>query len=94
MKRNRNTFFSNYNTQTQAFIPNGMPNIENQPFTGTTMNSSYYSGPDIATSNDIDNRLSKLERQINRLDNRLTKLENSLSTTEIKDNNYTNMYML
>ena len=94
MKRNRNTFFSNYNAQTQAFVPNGFPNMENQPFTGTSMNSNFYSGPDISTANDIDNRLSKLERQINRLDNRLTKLENTLSTPEIKENNYTNMYML
>ena len=94
MKRNRNTFFSNYNAQTQAFIPNGIPNTENQPYVGTSMMQNHYSGPDIATSNDIDNRLSKLERQINRLDNRLTKLENSMSSTEIKDNNYTNMYML
>ena len=95
MKRNRNTFFSNYNTQSQAFIPNGIPNQENIPFNQTTMNSSYYSGPDIASANDIDNRLSKIERQINRLDNRLTKLENTLSTTtEIKETNYSNMYML
>lgn len=95
MKRNRNTFFSNYNAQTQSFIPNGIPNIENQPFNQTAMNSSYYSGPDISSINDIDNRISKIERQINRLDNRLTKLETNLQTpTEIKETNYSNMYML
>ena len=95
MKRNRNTFFSNYNAQSQAFIPNGMPNTESIPYNQTSMNSSYYSGPAIAEANDIDNRISKIERQINRLDNRLTKLENSLSTpTEIKETNYSNMYML
>lgn len=95
MKRNRNTFFSNYNAQSQAYIPNGIPNQDNIPFNQASMNTSYYSGPDIASTNDIDNRLSKIERQINRLDNRLTKLENNLSTpTEIKETNYNNMYML
>lgn len=94
MKRNRNTFFSNYNAQTQSYIPNGIPSFEQGPYTQTSMNSNYYSGPDINQSNDIDNRLSKIERQINRLDNRLSKLENQSITTEIKDNNYTNMYML
>lgn len=105
MKKNRNTFFSNYNTQTQSYIPdfqNGMqpPNMQQAmppqfaPYGQTSMNSSYYSGPDIAANNDIDNRLSKIERQINRLDNRLSKLENN-SITEIKENNYSNnMYML
>lgn len=99
MKRNRNTFFSNYNAQSQAYIPNGMPQSMPQPefgpYSQSSMSSNYYSGPDIATQSDIDNRLSKIERQINRLDNRLTKLENSaLPTTDIKENNYTNMYML
>ena len=100
MKRNRNTFFSNYNAQTQAYIPNGMPNFQQTPtsefgpYTQSSMNSSYYSGPDINSNNELDNRLSKIERQINRLDNRLSKLENQTMTTEIKDNNYTNMYML
>lgn len=94
MKRNRNSFFSNYNAQTQSFIPN-IPNNDVGPYTQSSINSNYYSGPDINYSNDIDNRLSKIERQINRLDNRLTKLENQSSgTSEIKDNNYTNMYML
>lgn len=100
MKRNRNTFFSNYNAQTQSYIPNGMPNMQQMPtndfgpYTQTSMNSNYYSGPDINATNDLDNRLSKIERQINRLDNRISKLENQTMTTEITDNNYTNMYML
>lgn len=103
MKKDRNTFFSNYNAQTQSYIPNypnmqvQQPNMNTQfgPYQQASMNSSYYSGPDIASTNDIDNRLSKIERQINRLDNRLTKLENTTATTEIKENNYSNnMYML
>lgn len=106
MKRDRNSFFSNYTAQTQSFIPNGIPNMNqftNQtmpnnnfgPYTESSMNSSYYSGPNIASTNDFDNRLSKIERQINRLDNRLTKLENmTQNTPEVTENNYNNMYML
>lgn len=106
MKKNRNTFFSNYNAQTQSYIPDfqtGMmpnqaiapqPNNQFGPYNQTSMNSSYYSGPDIGNYNDIDNRLSKIERQINRLDNRLSKLENQ-PVTENNENNFSNnMYML
>ncbi len=102
MRKDRNTFFTNYNAQSASYIPN-MPNIQGipnnaGPYQASQTNSSYYSGPDIGISNEIDNRLSKIERQINRLDNRLTKLENSMSNfngnTEINENNYSNMYML
>ncbi len=109
MRKDRNTFFTNYNAQTASYIPN-VPNIPNNipnninnnygPYQASQTNSSFYSGPDIGMSNEIDNRLSKIERQINRLDNRLTKLESSLSNnntttnTEINENNYSNMYML
>lgn len=96
MKRNRNSFFTNYNAQQQTFIPDGMP-IPNQqmPYTQSSMNSNYYSGPTLTNSNDIDNRLSKIERQINRLDNRLSKLESTNNVqTESSEINYNNMYML
>ncbi len=106
MKKDRNTFFSNYNAQTQSYIPDFqntmMPNqpmqtmqpMPNGPYNQASMNSSYYSGPDIQNYNDIDNRLSKIERQINRLDNRLSKLENQ-PVTENNENNFSNnMYML
>jgi len=109
MKKDRNTFFSNYNAQTQSYIPDfpqpmtnqqfqqpGMPNNQFGAFGQTSMNSSYYNGPDIAASNELDNRLSKIERQINRLDNRLSKLENNQKAlTEVNENNISNnMYML
>ncbi len=104
MKKNRNTFFSNYNAQTQSYIPN-FPNNMNQavipdnnfmPYNQTSMNSSYYSGPDISIQQELDNRLSKIERQLNRLDNRLSKLEGTISKPDnITENNYSNnMYML
>ena len=95
MKRNRNSFFTNYNAQQQSYIPDGMPMPNQAPYTQSSMNSSYYSGPALTNSNDIDNRLSKIERQINRLDNRLSKLENSSNIqNESSDINYNNMYML
>lgn len=103
MRKDRNTFFTNYNAQTASYMPNipnmqGIPNNNYGPYQTSQTNSSYYSGPDIGMSNEIDNRLSKIERQINRLDNRLSKLENNLPTingnTEINENNYSNMYML
>ena len=101
MKKDRNTFFSNPNYQ-NPMMNNGMMNtavgFSGQPnaYGSTSMNSSYYSGPDIASSNELDNRLSKIERQINRLDNRLSKLEQSTTQpTEINENNISNnMYML
>lgn len=92
MKRNRNTFFTNYQAQTESFIP---PIPNNQPYNQASMNYNYYSGPNIENYNEIDNRLSKIERQINRLDNRLSKLESSTITKlEQSDQNYSNMYML
>lgn len=103
MRKDRNTFFTNYNAQTASYIPNmqNMPNMSNNnfgPYQASQTNSSFYSGPDIGMNNELDNRLSKIERQINRLDNRMTKLENSIpsqsQTTEITENNYSNMYML
>jgi len=92
MKKDRNTFFSNYNAQTQSYFP--APNNFG-PYTQASMNSNYYSGPEIATNNELENRLSKIERQINRLDNRLSKLENNItSLPQDTTNNYSNMYML
>ena len=55
MKRNRNSFFTNYNAQQQTFIPDGIPMPNQQiPYTQSSMNSNYYSGPALTNSNDID----------------------------------------
>lgn len=97
MKRNRNTFFTNYSAQNQAYIPD-MPNNFG-PYTQGSQSQSFYNGPDIGMNNEIDNRLSKIERQVNRLDARLSKLENmqnitTTTTTTTSDPNYQNMYMI
>lgn len=93
MRKDRNTFFTNYSAQNQSYIPN-MPAPMEQfgPFQAANSSSSFYSGPDIAASNDLENRLSKIERQINRLDERLKKLENYSNPSN--DVNYQNMYMI
>ena len=92
MRKDRNTFFTNYSAQNQAYIPNiPMPNNQFGPYQAANTSSSFYSGPDIAASNDLENRLSKIERQINRLDERLKKLENFTTPNET---NYQNMYMI
>ena len=102
MRKNRNSFFTesnmNYsNFQAQAPINGAMPYAQ-----GTNYNS-FYQGqtpnnigmPYVDNSDSIENRLAKLERQINRLNARVNKLE-SLNTTFIDDNIDTsgNMYML
>lgn len=94
MKKDRNTFFTNYSAQNQSYIPN-FPTQPQQfgPYQSANTQSSFYSGPDLGYSNDLENRLSKLERQINRLDARLSKLEN-MSNINTTDSNYQNMYMI
>ena len=95
MKRDRNSFFSNYTSQYQSYNQNmGMPTNGINPY----MNNNFY-GNDLSFQNDIDNRLSKIERQLNRLDQRITTIENRLQTTNItspntNDQNYQNMYMI
>lgn len=84
MKRDRNSFFSNYTAQNTSFIPNMQP-----PF----INEQTQQMPDMNGYNDIDNRLNKLERMVNRLESRVSKLENLNSQTPTT-NNYSNMYML
>ena len=94
MKKERSAFFQN---QASAYYyPNNM--MPNYPM-GSTSNSSYYEGPMMPNmpndsyNNEIETRLAKIERQINRLDTRLTKLESDTPISNIKDYD-NNMYML
>lgn len=95
MKKNRNSFFqeSNY----QSYNPNMLGDI-NSPYQAAS--NFFYQGPmpnNYTTGlNDIESRLAKIERQLNRFDYRLNKLENTknvISSEEFENNN-TNMYML
>lgn len=110
MKKDRNSFFSEYNMSAY----NNMPMMPNMYPNQVASQSSFYSGPvspDMMNmynqnsnmnnnyTNDIESRISKLERQINRLETRLSKLEQELtsfhSATDNLDNTYnTNMYMV
>ncbi len=99
MKKTRNSFFSEGNMNYQGFNPNmNMPGVG--PYQAQTAYNSFYSGPNpnmvqYNNTNDLESRLAKIERQLNRLDHRISKLE-TMSNTLIDDydTNTTNMYML
>ena len=97
MKKTRNSFFSESNFQ--SYNPN--MNVQGAPY--QSAGNYFYQGPvpnnnynTINTGNDIESRLAKIERQINRIDYRLTKLENTnnIITSDDFDTNNSNMYML
>ena len=98
MRKNRNSFFTesnmNYsNFQAQGAIPQAMPyaNANYNPYQAQPNIGMPY----VDNSDSRENRLAKIERQINRLNARINKLE-SLNTTFLDDNIDTsgNMYML
>ena len=72
----------NVNTQYQAYGQNLVP----MPMQNPNM---------MPNNSDMESRLAKIERQINRLDHRISKLEaNSNTIIDDYDSNTTNMYML
>jgi len=96
MKKSRNSFFQESNFQ--SYNTNAFPPMA-QSISGANY---FYQGPvpnNYTTNypgNDIESRLAKIERQINRMDYRISKLENSNQTFSIDDvdANNSNMYML
>lgn len=68
----------NINSQYQAYGPNVIPDNYNQNYYNQNQNQNY--------SNDYEDRISKLERQIRNLDVRIQKLESAGS--EVTDNIY------
>lgn len=109
MKKDRNSFFSEYNMSSYNNLGPMMPNMyPNQ----VSSQSSFYSGPVIndnmlpyqnqpmnnnTYTSDIESRISKIERQIGRIENRLKNIESELSNN-FNTNNDTgynnNMYMV
>ncbi len=76
----------NVNSQIQAYGPNAMnqgvyPNMYMQNPNMTQEQMGYYD-----ESNEYNERISKLERQVKNLDSRLQKLENA--NNEVNDNVY------
>ncbi len=78
MKKNRDSFFSEYSMQ------NGM--INTPPFMGNNPSYNMYS--------DIDARLSKIERSIDRLEARVNRLEGDNHSNMGSEYNSNSMYML
>ena len=99
MKKTRNSFFQQESSY-QAY--NANPNINPQMAPYQTSSNYFYQGPvpnnynTMPINNDIESRIAKIERQINRIDYRLSKLENAnnIITSEDFDTNNYNMYML
>ena len=98
MKKTRNSFFSE--SSYQSFNPTPYTNQQMAPFEASS--NYFYQGPipnnynTLGSNNDIESRLAKIERQINRLDYRISKLENSnnVMSSDDFDTNNSNMYML
>ncbi len=109
MKKDRNSFFesSNFNmsAMNQNMNPMNMPNQNMMP--NMSANSSFYASQNIpmpmpnypnmnmgsSSLTELESRISKIERNINRLDARLSKLEgNSFSQTPYDSDG--NMYMV
>ena len=95
MRKNRNSFFSESNMAYEGYNPN-MNMMSGAPYQTQTAYNSFYSGPNpnLNNSSDLESRLAKIERQINRLDHRISKLESTSSYIDEIDSNNTNMYML
>lgn len=97
MKKNRNSFFQEYGYNSyNNNIPQNMQNI-GFPNQMVSSNSSFYSGPAEQNNNmfyDIDSRISKIERELNRLDSRITALEKSNPIEQDYNYSKNNMYMV
>ncbi len=92
MLRNRNSFFPETNiNNVNPGIPQNMPGYQmpnNQPlYNQMPLNQQI---PNY--NEDIDSRIAKLERQINRLDARLSKLESASKI--VNDDMSSSMYMV
>ena len=110
MKKDRNSFFSEYN---MSAYNNMQPQMMPQMYPNQVASqSSFYSGPALdqnmmynqnmnntnTYTSDIESRISKIERQLNRIESRLNKLEGDLPYNSVKDttdSSYTNnLYMV
>ena len=92
MRKTRNSFFTESNMNYSNFQAQGAMPYNNAYYQGQMSNVGM---PYVDNSDSIENRLAKIERQINRLNARVNKLE-SLNTTFLDDSldSSGNMYML
>lgn len=98
MLRNRNSFFQEANMSSAFSTPNMMsggmqgPMV---PYQAAQASQSFYSSPTPWSNNDFEdyeNRLAKIERQLNRMDLRISKLENAAKIENVDISN--SMYMV
>ncbi|MBQ4583965.1 MAG: hypothetical protein IJA94_03670 [Bacilli bacterium] len=106
MKKDRNTFFQEAQMSSASYFPNPNMNMmsANSPTVASQASQSYYSGPGVYPNNmmpsgnyalnDLESRLAKMDRQINRLETRVNKLENQATCQIDNYDNQTNMYMV
>lgn len=99
MLRNRNSFFQEANMSSAFSMPNMNSNYMQGPvipYQASQASQSFYSSPTPMGVNnnfeDYENRLAKIERQINRLDLRISKLENAAKIENVDISN--SMYMV
>lgn len=105
MKKDRNAFFQNQSASSY-FYPTQAPmnNMMGAYPMATESSSNFYQGPVMTPvapnvdnySTELESRLAKIERSINRLDTRVSKLESEIPSGNIAQNDYTtnNMYMI
>ena len=103
MKRDRNSFFESSNFNMSSYGANPMMPNMGVPMMNAASSNFYQSQnmpmpnyPTTQTTNttsEIESRLAKLERSINRLDARLSKLEGTYFTKDTYDID-NNMYMV
>ena len=88
MKKNRNSFFADNSMNYAGFNP-----MVNNNGYQMSANSSFYS--DMSINNmDINQRLAKLERQVNRLEHRINKLEGQKMQSTNDYDNSNDYYMI
>lgn len=107
MKKDRNSFFAESSFMNQSNFPGPMMNPMNQSY--GYANQGFYAGPinnmqpnyttqvpqntNYNDYSDLESRLSKIERNINRLDARISKLENT-NYYPTDDGDTNNIYMV
>ena len=97
MLRNRNSFFPENNiNNVNPGMPQNMPGYQipnnQQYYNQMPMNQMPMNQQMPNLSEDIDSRIAKIERQINRLDARLSKLESASKI--VNDDMSSSMYMV
>ena len=96
MKKNRNTFFTE-SQMTANMGPNmGMPNYQPsmQPNMWPGMQSQMMSTPLPDSNNELEARLTRIERQLHRLEARINKLEGGTQFAIDSEEYNSSMYMI